>query len=193
MDTTPPPVDVNRLKAILNASKQLMKKVETGDFQTGNIDPRALTEDGVAGMQAEGITRPMNQMGSSSVGYTAETVKNSRLPEAIKKIMIEKPIVQLASPNHTFTLDDVSELAEKPMGLPRTPKNSPKKQINEAYPSNSEYLTVTKEELKEIVDSMVNEKLLEFFVQNNNKRVTEDAVKKTIGVLIKEGKLKKVN
>jgi hypothetical protein len=184
----PQPVDVNRLKAILGASKKIMNKVETGDFETGHIDARALTEEGVAELKAEGVTRPKSQM--NHVGYTAESVKNSKLPEAIKKVMLENPIPQMVNPNHTFTIDDVSELADKPMGLPRIPKTS-KKQIVESYNSNSNYITVSKEELNEMVSDMVNEKLLEFFVQNHNKRITEDAVKKTINMLIKEGKLKK--
>jgi hypothetical protein len=45
---TPQPVDLNRLKNILGASKAIMNKVETGNFETGHVDARALTEDGVA-------------------------------------------------------------------------------------------------------------------------------------------------
>jgi hypothetical protein len=36
---------------------------------------------------------------------------------------------------------------------------------------------------------LVNEKLLEFFVKNHNKSITEDTVKRTITTLIKEGKI----
>lgn len=190
---TPQPVDVNRLKAILGASKNIMKKVETGDFETGNIDPRALTEDGVAELQAEGVTRPMSQTMSqvNRVGYTEDDVRNSRLPDVIKKAMIERPIQQM-TPNHTFTLDDVSEMAEKPMGTPRMPKTAPRRQVAESYQNNnSDYVTVSKDELNEMVSDIVNKKLLEFFMQNHNARLTEDAVKKTITTLMKEGKIKR--
>lgn len=192
MDTPPPPVDVNRLKAILGASKNLMKKVESGDFETGHIDPRALTAEGVAELQAEGVTRPSNQTMNQTnrVGYTEEDVRNSRLPDVIKKAMIERPIQQM-TPNHTFTLDDVSEMSEKPMGTPRIPKAAPRRQVAESYQNNSDYITVSKDELNEMVSDIVNKKLLEFFMQNHNKRLTEDAVKKTITTLMKEGKLKR--
>ena len=184
---TPPPVDINRLKNILGASKAIMNKVETGDFETGHVDARALTEEGVAQLQSEGVSRPITQ--SAPVGYTEERVMNSNLPPDIKKAMIEKPIPQLASPSYTFSLDDVADLSEdKQMGLPKAPKTNNKQVIRESY-GNSEMITVSKTELKEMVNAIVNERLLEFMTKTNNKAITEEAVKKTISLLIKEGKL----
>lgn len=188
--SAPQALDLGRLKNILGNAKSIMKKVESNDFETGHIDARALTEDGVREMQAEGITRPATQS-SQSVGYTEEMVQNSHLPEAIKKAMIEKPIQQLNNPNYTFSLSDVAELSEdKPMGSPRIPKTTPKKKlVQESYTNNEDYITIGKGELKEIVRDLVNEKLLEFFTKSYNEMITENAVKKTITLLIREGKL----
>lgn len=191
----PQPVDVNKLKNILSGAKKVMQKVESGDFETGNIDARALTEEGVAQLQSEGVMRPQMTEHSSNIhqamSYTEEDVRNSKLPDVIKKAMIERPIPQLQSPNHTFNLSDVSELVDKPMGLPRTPKAAPKgkKQITESYDSGM--ITVSKEDLTEMVNNIVNERLLEFFTKNYNKIMTEQAVKKTISLLMKEGKIPK--
>lgn len=180
---TPQPVDLNRLKGILGNAKTIMKKVETGNFETGHVDPRALTEDGVAELQSEGVKKPA---APASQGYTEEMVKNSNLPPIIKKAMLEKPIPQLST-QHTFTLDDVSDLSEeKKMKYPSTPKT---RVIKESNQIQSELITVSKEELKEMVSDLVNEKLLEFFVKNHNKRITEETVKRTITTLIKEGKV----
>ena len=178
----PMPVDLNRLKGILGSAKAVMNKVETGNFETGHVDARALTEDGVKDLQAEGV-RP--QQSYSQNRYDETTIRNSRLPDAIKKTMIEKPLSPI--PNYSFSLDDVSELVqEKPMGLPKTPVTRPQA-IRES--SNSEMITLSKTELKEMVSAMVNEKLLEFMTKTNNKAITEDSVKKTIALLIKEGRL----
>jgi hypothetical protein len=186
---TPPPVDLNRLKNILGASKKLMNKVESGDFETGHIDSRALNEDGVMQLQAEGVRRPATA--SAPTTYTEEMVQKSNLPPIIKQAMIERPIPQLSSPNYTFSLDDVSELAEeKPLGLPRTPKTKPAQNIvRESVQHNSDYITISKSQLAEMVNNIVNERLLEFFAKNNNRMVTEEAVKKTVNMLIKEGRL----
>jgi hypothetical protein len=182
---TPQPVDLNRLKGILGASKAIMKKVESGNFETGHVDARALTEDGVSQLQSEGASRPTSQ--NAPAQYTNEMVMNSNLPPAIKKAMLERPIPQLSGPSYTFSLDDVSDLQEeKKMGLPKTPKT---KILSESSGNKSDSISVTKEELKEMVNELVNEKLLEFFIKNNNKTIAENAVKKTITTLINEGKI----
>lgn len=189
---TPAPVDVSRLKNILGNAKMLMKKVDSGDYETGHIDARALTEDGVQELQAEGVQRPasMSQpsMGASqAVGYTEEMVRNSRLPEAVKKAMIANPIQQpsLSSLSNTFSLDDVSDLVEKPMGLPNRPKTKPRQRISESTNDDSDLITISRSDL----DAMIDVRLLEFFTKTYNKMITEDTIKKTINTLVKEGKL----
>ncbi len=57
----PTPIDVNRLKGILGGARAIMDKVESGNYETGHVDGRALNEDGVQQMMAEGITRPQVQ------------------------------------------------------------------------------------------------------------------------------------
>lgn len=186
----PQPMDLGRLKSILSASKAVMNKVETKNFTTGHIDTRALTEDGVKQLQSEGVVRPANQNGSSNnaLNYTEEMVKNSNLPPVIKQAMLEHPIPKVSGPNHTFTLDDVSDLVdEKPMGFPKRPttKTQP---INESN-SYSDTITVSKSQLNDIVEKIVNQKLLEFFTKNYNKTLTEQTVKTTVNTLLKEGKI----
>jgi hypothetical protein len=181
---SPQPVDLNKLKNILGNAKAVMNKVENNNFKTGNIDARALTEDGVQELQSEGVKRTAPQ---SSQGYTEEMIKNSKLPPIIKKAMLENPIPQLSGPSHTFNLDDVSDLAsEKPMGLPKTPKTTP---INESRGLQQNMLSISKDDLREMVNELVNEKLLEFFIKNHNKNIMEETVKRTINTLIKEGKI----
>ena len=181
----PQPVDLNRLKNILGASKAIMNKVETGNFETGNVDARALTEDGVAQLQSEGVTRPTTQVGPAQ--YTKEMVMNSNLPAAIKKAMLDKPIPQLTNPSYTFNLNDVSDLVEeKKMPLPKAPKTQPRT-LNES--SNQDLITINKSQLEEMVGNIVNQKLLEHYTKIHDNQLTENTVKRTINALIKEGKL----
>jgi len=46
-------------------------------------------------------------------------------------------------------------------------------------------LTISREDL----DAMINVRLLEFFTQTYNKMIIEDTIKKTMSMLIKEGKI----
>lgn len=180
---TPVPVDVNRLKSILGNAKKVMAKVENNDFTTGHVDARALNEDGIAQLQSEGVTRTTSQNSSTAVSdYTEEQVRNSNLPPAVKKAMLENKIPKVSMANTSFSLNDVSDLVEKPMGLPKTPQT----RINESVVGkNSDMITISKSELNNII----NERLLEFFTKMYTKTITEDTVKSTITTLIKEGKI----
>ena len=190
---TPAPVNLNALKAILANAKKVMNKVENNDFTTGHVDARALTEDGVREMQNEGVVRPQHQSQPTQVSdYTEEQVRNSGLPEAVKKAMLEKKIPKVSMAGNSFTLDDVSELVDKPMGYVKTPTT--RTQVTERVverSSNSDLVTLSKADLK----NMMNECLISYLTQTH-KALTEDTIHKTINMLIKEGKLtvkKKIN
>jgi len=184
----PQPVNVNNpaLLALLRNAKHLMNKVVNNDFTTGHVDARALTEEGIAELQSEGVRRPITAASSinEATDYTEEQVMNSKLPQNIKEAMIKNKIPRVSMASSSFSLDDVSELIEKPMGLPKTPVT--RKAINENILSNnSDMITISKTELK----SMINESLAQFFKTSYDKALTEDAIKKTIQMLIKEGKI----
>jgi hypothetical protein len=186
---TPAPIDVSKLAHILSASKKIMNKVENNDYSTGHIDERALNEDGVQQMYSEGYVAPTSQQVVEN--YDESLIRNSKLPDVIKKAMIEQPIPKLSGLNHTFNAEDVAGLMEKPMGTPQSRKVSPKQpqRVNEQVYSNSGAITVTKEQLREMVNDLVNEKLIEFFMKANTQKITEEAVKRTLTALVKEGKL----
>jgi|ERR1044072_3228234 polyhydroxyalkanoate synthesis regulator phasin len=198
---TPSQIDLSKLKGILSGAKKLINKVETGDYTTGHIDGRALTDNGVQEMYAEGYHRPtqtQTHMNEQQENYTADQVRNSNLPAAIKEAMINNPIPKInVNPfaPQSFSLDDVAELQEKPVGYPQSrkpaPKQAPRQQqrLNEQayYPQDT--ISVTKEQLKEMVDELVNEKLIGYFMKMSAERITENAVKKTLNALVKEGKL----
>lgn len=186
-----PPATLNNpaLIALLSRSKKLMEKVENHDYTTGHVDSRALHEDGVRQMQNEGVIRPQS-MASSQVSedYTDDQVRNSKLPQAIKDAMIKNKIPRATMASSSFSLESVSEMIEqeKPMTFS---KPQPRKQVTENVISNNNYnsdmITISKTELK----SMINESLAQFFKQSYDKTLTEDAIKKTINMLIKEGKI----
>jgi len=195
----PQPIDVNRLKGILGGAKQIMNKVESGDYSTGNVDGRALTENGVQEMMAEGITRPQNavapQVQANQPMY--KNMETSNMPSAIKEAMMTTPIPQMANHNHTFSLEDVQE---QPVGkplvsakqYPTTPQTNPQQQQQQqqqyqqpmgANPNGT--FTVSESGLK----AMMNDMLLEFMTKTFVENLSEDVIKKTLNTLIKEGKV----
>jgi hypothetical protein len=189
----PQPIDVNRLKGILGGAKAIMNKVETGDYEVGQVDSRALNEDGVQQMMAEGITRPQQsvapQMTPDQPMY--RNLESSKMPSFIKDAMVNTPIPQMGSPaGHTFNLEDVQEQTQqRAPQFPSTPKTEPRQPIYEqqqpmgANPNGT--FTVSETALRAIVKDM----LLEFMTTTFTKSLSEDVIKKTISTLIKEGKI----
>ena len=192
----PQPIDVSRLKGILGGARAIMNKVETGDYTTGNVDGRALNEGGVQQMMAEGITRPQTavapQMQANQPMY--KNMESSNMPAAIKEAMMKSPIPQGNGVNHTFNLEDVQPQAAQQQNqrvaqqYPQTPKTNPQPVYEQQQPVGANAngtFTVSESALRAIVNDM----LLEFMTQTFTQNLSEDVIKKTIGTLIKEGKI----
>lgn len=177
--SAPQPMDLNKLKGILGNAKKVMAKVETGNYETGYVDGRALTEDGVKQLQAEGVTRPSVQ---TMVDTTR--IESSRLPESIKKAMMQNPIAQPTGLNHTFTLDDVSDIAyEKPMPTPQSRRQTV--QENYQQPIQQQFGGYNEDALR----GMIKDVLIEYLSNEYSKNLTESVIKQTITTLINEGKI----
>lgn len=192
----PTPIDVNRLKNILGGAKAIMNKVESGDYETGHVDGRALNEQGVQEMMAEGITRPQQavapQVQNNQPMY--KNINTSKMPDAIKEAMMATPIPQGQGINHTFNLEDVQPQGQQqniPQQYPSTPKTQPRQQMYEQQQqqpvgaNQNGTFTVSESALRAIVKDMFLEFMTNTFTQN----LSEQVIKNTISTLIKEGKI----
>ena len=121
----PQSVDVSKLANILGNARKIMRATETGNYKTGNIDSNLLVQDtndfvNESNMSLDNIPQTSNLNQNKSItSYDENTIKNSRLPESIKRAMLENPIPKPNNLTHTFNLEDVSGLLdEKPMPAP---------------------------------------------------------------------------
>jgi hypothetical protein len=117
-------------------------------------------------------------------------METSNMPSAIKEAMMATPIPQGNGVNHTFNLEDVQEppqRQQRPTQFPSTPKTNPQPEYEQqsigGNPNGT--FTVSESALRAIVQDM----LLEFMTQTFTQNLSEDVIKKTIGTLIKEGKI----
>lgn len=196
---TPAPVDINKLKSILGNAKKVMKatddkfgskslnKGETiqesyssneNSYNTPIYDENDEKEPNY-GVNYENYTttpQPFNQR-----DYTVEDVVNSKLPSVIKEAMIKKPIPKLQGLPSKFSLNDMEDLIEKP----KSNKQSTRLVTESKNSAMSGTITITLDELNELIDKRVNEVVAKMFV----KTLTEQTIKKTISTLLKEGKL----
>ena len=187
---TPPSADLSKLKNILGNAKNIITK----DVKTNkNVDrnqplpsPRQLEEmeekqlnygmDSTEYLTEAEMVNKQGYQTNTQIPNTVnseiseETIMNSNLPESVKKAFLDNPIKKPKSINHTFNLEDVSDLVKKP------------KKMNETIQNNN----LNKDDLRD----MIKDVLIEFLTNDYNKTITENTIKKTINTLIKEGKIK---
>ena len=185
MNGTPPPADLSKLKGILGNAKAVMNKVNNGNYEEGFVDGNSLVQstEGYVSQDNVSIDSQAARMGNAtrSMGQpNKNTIINSKMPEAIKKAMLENPISQ-PKMNHTFNLDDVSDLIdEKPIPAPTA-----KRIVNEGV-VKGDMITISEAGLRD----MIKDVLIEYLSADYTKNITEGVIKKTINTLIKEGKIK---
>lgn len=186
---TPPPVDLSALKKILTNAKKIMHKVDNDNpIVNKNINTNVIaeTDTSISPNYSEAdekelvYEQPTPKPQTGPKNYTAEQVMASNLPDSVKQLMIAKPIPQLQGPPSKFSVEDLDELVEKPKLV------SPRIPIVEGLERNQHnMITVSVEQLQE----MIKEGISNFFRDDYEKRLTESTIKKTINVLIKEGKI----
>lgn len=190
---TPPPVDLNKLRSILGDAKKIMARAEElkptvkpskniRESQSEENRPSANYDENDE-REPEYKTPNLDKHRSNNPNtYTAEQVMASNLPPAVKEAMIRNPIPQVSMSGPGFTIDDVSDLVEKPKQ--KTIRSS----ISESIETD-DIISVSKSKLNEMVNKMVDDRLLNFLKESYTKTISEAAIKKTINTLIKEGKI----
>jgi hypothetical protein len=198
MDKPLPPADISRLASVLGNAKNLMKTVESDNYQKGNIDSSMVNQD-TSGYIPENRANPnMMQQPQQTMGQNPtrkftpineSAINNSGMPDEIKKLMLENPIKQ-PTMNHTFDLEDVSHLIEdkKPAPTPRVNNTNMTAPINEGVMHNKANDTFTVSET--VLRGIIKEVLIEYLKADYTKNLTEGVIKKTINTLIREGKIK---
>lgn len=183
MNGAPPPADLSKLKNILGNAKSIMNKVNDGNYEKGNVDGNTLAQSTDGYVNEGNMNLNATTMGNSARQMkqpSKDAIMNSKMPEAIKKAMLENPISQ-PKMNHTFNLDDVSDLIDdKPIPAPTT-----KKRVNEGV-VKGDMITISEAGLRD----MIKDVLIEYLSADYSKNITEGVIKKTINTLIKEGKIK---
>jgi len=182
---SPAPVNLTALKGILANAKKVMNKIE--DINPKGRQPmRESYDDGYSNQpiydesdEREPVYENFTPTTPSQMQpqmYTPEQVMASKLPANVKEAMLKTPIPQLQGPPSKFSLEDLSDLVEKPQRRAQPLRESS---------GNQPQMSIDPNMLK----AMVKEAVSEYFKESYEKRITEEAIKKTINVLIKEGKI----
>ena len=181
--------DINRLKDILTKSKAVMKKTEEqlGSTNTRNGNTTYVNEGEEKEMpnlteqftQKYGMTDGKLSKSVAPKGGNYPNMSKSKMPDAIKKAMMENPIDIPENPFSVggFELEDVPELVEQPKQMVRETVETKTTNID-----TNTIRQIVREEIEDVVRGVVSEYL-------DKSLVTED-IQIKVGETIFSGNLK---
>lgn len=190
METGQGVISQNDLMMKLVQAKKVMNKVETGSFERGNVDESVLRAD------PEELSSQYNQQPQVRSSQPQQTnvsrIMESKLPDAIKKAMIDNPIPQISL---TDSLD--INFVEKTKRLMESEGVSTKKSTNKQQSSSPSYnssdlVPIIENIVRKTVTEILDAKLNQILTAQQTLSINENLVLK-VGDSIFKGKITGVN
>ena len=183
-------ISQNDLMKKLVQAKKVMNKVDGGDYERGHVNESLLLSSPEDAMNnTEYQSNPTRPIGSPSI----DRIQNSKLPDAIKKAMIESPIQQMNQISLNDTLDmDFIKGAKRLMeqeGVATRPSAQPKQTIVNNSSIDMKAIAVI---IENTVRKVMDEKLTQILSAQQTQSINENLVLK-VGDSIFKGKITGVN
>ncbi len=185
------PITANDLMSKLAKASKVMQKVQGGDFSRGNVNESMLSGgyDDVSGYQ-----QPQQQPQQYRVpDFDQSKIQNSKLPDAIKKAMIENPISQI-SLGETLDMDFVK--GAKRLIEQENRANNPSKTKQQPNPVQNVGSNIDMNAIAMLIENTVrkvmDEKLNQILTASTTSSINENLVLK-VGDSIFKGKITGVN
>lgn len=180
-------ISTNDLMMKLVQAKKVMNKVDSGKYETGNINRDLITssQDNLSESQVNTNVR-IKENPTPSV----DKILNSKLPDAIKKAYIDNPIPQI-SLNDSLDMNFVKE-AKRLMeqeGI-QTKKSQPLKQ--QSIPTQNFDMNAIAVLIENTVRKVLDEKLNQILTAQQTQTINENLVLK-VGDSVFKGKITGVN
>jgi hypothetical protein len=186
------PITSNDLMQRLVQAKKVLNKVDSGNYQKGNIDESMINRnDDYDDYDEIPVQTPSTpNMRSVSQPMNADRIQNSKLPDAIKKAMMENPISQI-SLNDTLDMDFVKgakRLMEAENAAARPPQAKKSTQQIGGNIDMNAIATLIENTVRKVMD----EKLNQILSASTTQSINENLVLK-VGDSIFKGKITGVN
>lgn len=186
-------ISQNDLMKKLVQAKKVMNKVDGGNYERGHVNEAALLSDPEELMKSQYGNEQQSQTNQRPVGGPAsvDKIQNSKLPDAIKRAMIENPIPQI-SLNDTLDMDFVKgakRLMEQE-GV-SSKKSQQKQSITTSTVGNIDMNAIALM-IENTVRKVMDEKLNQILTASTTSSINENLVLK-VGDSIFKGKITGVN
>jgi hypothetical protein len=178
----------NDLMSKLVQAKKVMNKVDGGNFERGHINESMLLSDPEELMRNQEPSQPRKVLNTPSISK----IQNSKLPDAIKRAMIEHPIEQMRSISLNDTLDmnfikGAKRLMEQE-GVSTKTSTQPKSTVTNSNIDMNTIATLIENTVRKVMD----EKLNQILTASTTSTINENLVLK-VGDSIFRGKITGVN
>ncbi len=188
------PITSNDLMQRLVQAKKVLNKVDSGNYHKGNINENMLTNnDDSYDYNYEETPQqvPTSNVNNVSQPMSNDRIQNSKLPDAIKKAMMENPIPQI-SLSDTLDMDFVKgakRLMEAENAAARPPQ--PKKTTTQQNGGNIDMKSIAVL-IENTIRKVMDEKLNQILSASQTQSINENLVLK-VGDSIFKGKITGVN
>jgi hypothetical protein len=183
------------LMSKLVQAKKVMNKVDGGNYERGHVNENVLRsnpEDFMGDMSQQMPVANTRPVSNGEVNVTK--IQNSKLPDAIKKAMIENPIQQI-SLNDTLDMDFLKGakrlMEQEGVSTKSSGKQAPQPKYNQA-PAASVDMTALAALVENTVRKVMDEKLNQILTAQTTSSINENLVLK-VGDSIFKGKITGVN
>lgn len=190
-------ISSNDLMKKLVQAKKVMNKVDGGNYERGHVNEAALLSDPEELMNSQQYVGEQQQPQTNQrpVGGPAsiDKIQNSKLPDAIKRAMIENPIPQI-SLNDTLDMDFVKgakRLMEQE-GVSSKKSQPQQRQPSTTSASGNIDMNAIALMIENTVRKVMDEKLNQILTASTTSSINENLVLK-VGDSIFKGKITGVN
>jgi hypothetical protein len=186
-------ISSNDLMKKLVQAKKVMNKVDGGNYERGHVNEAALLSDPEDLMKSQYGGEQQPQTNQRSVGGPAsvDKIQNSKLPDAIKRAMIENPIPQI-SLNDTLDMDFVKGAKRLMEQEGVSSKKPQQKQSSTTSTGGNIDMNAIALMIENTVRKVMDEKLNQILTASTTSSINENLVLK-VGDSIFKGKITGVN
>lgn len=181
------PISSNDLMQRLAQAKKIMNKVDSGNFERGHVNENVIMSDPEEYAPQDYTPSPVRNVAPPS----NDRILQSKLPDAIKKAMIENPIPQI-SLNDTIDMDFIKgakRLIEQENG---TIKPTSKQKTTSILTHSNIDMGAIAVLIENTVRKVMDEKLNQILTAQQTSSINENLVLK-VGDSIFKGKITGVN
>jgi hypothetical protein len=190
------PISANDLMTKLAKASKVMQKVEGGNFTRGNVSESMLSDgydDNGGYTQQQPLPQQQMPQQYNTPDFDVSKIQNSKLPDAIKKAMMENPISQI-SLGDTLDMDFVK--GAKRLIEQENRANNPSKTKQQSKPSQNVGGNIDMNAIAVLIENTVrkvmDEKLNQILTAQTTSTINENLVLK-VGDSIFKGKITGVN